>query len=237
MDRERAWLPSCNVSWEEWFEGCVELRGEVTSKLFDFWVSFWGRDGGGMELPSSVYNETPDAGRVISPLSPQRPAVPTRATSRLLGCTEFPQSTTQTILLPSPHHRHPNFQYSSSVEPPVTPLNVFILTMFANAVRSVWIATPNLTCRPVVKALLSALGRGIDVIIITSRRLMILEQLVTAGTITELEIWKLRRRYRHMTHSFIPDPEAGLGKLWIERAGSQVRSWELHYYRRSKRRL
>ena len=47
----------------------------------------------------------------------------------------------------------------------------------------------------------------------TPRRLMILEQLVTAGTITEFEIWKLRRKYRRMVHSRDSDPEAGLPKL------------------------
>lgn len=42
---------------------------------------------------------------------------------------------------------------------------------------------------------------------------MILEQLVTAGTITEFEMWKLRRRYRklHEKHTKA-DPEMGLMK-------------------------
>ena len=61
------------------------------------------------------------------------------------------------------------------------------------------------------KAILSALGSGIDVTIITSRRLMLLEQLVTAGTITEFEIWKLRRRYSQLLTSR-SDLEAGIQK-------------------------
>jgi hypothetical protein len=40
---------------------------------------------------------------------------------------------------------------------------------------------------------------------------MILEQLVTARTITEFEIWKLRRRYRHLLTSG-SDLEAGMHK-------------------------
>ena len=38
--------------------------------------------------------------------------------------------------------------------------------------------------------------------LITSSRLMILEQLVTAGTITEFEIWKLRRRYSRLLKTY-----------------------------------
>jgi hypothetical protein len=33
IDRKRAFLPSCNVSWEEWFEGCVELSGPVVGQF------------------------------------------------------------------------------------------------------------------------------------------------------------------------------------------------------------
>jgi len=46
---------------------------------------------------------------------------------------------------------------------------------------------------------------------------MILEQLVTAGTITEFEIWKLRRRYA----KFLPkeDPEQGLLPLGVLKIG------------------
>jgi hypothetical protein len=151
MDRERAWFPSCNVSWEEWFEGCIELQGEVTSKLFDFWTAFWGRDGGGMVLPSSLYDDASDTGRgKFGDITLGGPAVPTQTRSGLLGSINLPPSATETILLPSPHHCNPNFQFSSSIKAPSTPLNVFILTLFATATQSIWMQTPNLTCRPVV---------------------------------------------------------------------------------------
>jgi phosphatidylserine/phosphatidylglycerophosphate/cardiolipin synthase-like enzyme len=52
-----------------------------------------------------------------------------------------------------------------------------------------------LTSRPALEALVEALKRGVDVRIITSRRLMILEQLVTAGTHTEHEVRRLARHY------------------------------------------
>lgn len=214
MDRERAWFPSCNVSWEEWFEGCVELRGEITSKLFDFWAAFWGREGGGMEAPPSLSNDPSDTGHgKFGDITLGGPAVPTATRSGLLGRIDFAPSTTHTILLPSPHHRDPKFQLSSAIKAPATPLNLFMLTLFAAAMSSIWIVTPNLTSRPVLEALSSALGRGVDITIVTSRRLMILEQLVTAGTITEYEIWKLRRRCRLLIRSRGSDTEAGLPKL------------------------
>jgi len=40
LDRKVAFMPSFNVSWENWFEGCVEMRGGIVGKLFDFWSSF-----------------------------------------------------------------------------------------------------------------------------------------------------------------------------------------------------
>ena len=45
IDRERLFMPSCNVSSEDWFEGCVEMRGDITKEVFDFWKGFWGKGG------------------------------------------------------------------------------------------------------------------------------------------------------------------------------------------------
>ncbi|MCJ1239372.1 hypothetical protein MMC14_007368 [Varicellaria rhodocarpa] len=66
------------------------------------------------------------------------------------------------------------------------------------AQHSIDILTPNITSKPVINALSEALARGVNVTITTNRRMMMLEQLVTAGTITEICVWKMARRYRKM---------------------------------------
>lgn len=47
---------------------------------------------------------------------------------------------------------------------------------------------------------MQALRRGIDIHVVTSERLMILEQLVTAGTTTSRCVQKLRKRYEAAAH-------------------------------------
>lgn len=187
VDRETAFMPSCNVSWENWFEGCVEMRGEVVEKLFDFWSSFWAR--GGAALPAiPLQNE--DRGS-IQKASSARPTA-------LLNHVTFPlkATPTTTILLPSPHHMNPRY-IPFQVTPP-TPLNLFLQQVLGKARRAIFMQTPNVTSRPVTNALYSALERGINVHLTTSSKLMVIEQLVTAGTITEIEIWKLRRRHQKL---------------------------------------
>jgi hypothetical protein len=72
MDRERAWMPSCNVSWENWFEGCIEVRGNVTNKIFEFWSSFWGAGVAGLlpQLPmeTSTTNSSMVSNQIEQPL-------------------------------------------------------------------------------------------------------------------------------------------------------------------------
>jgi phosphatidylserine/phosphatidylglycerophosphate/cardiolipin synthase-like enzyme len=72
------------------------------------------------------------------------------------------------------------------------------LLLLEKAYKSIRIQTPNLTSPPVLSALLKALARGVDVRILTSEKLMILEQLVTAGTTTSRCIKKLIRRYKKL---------------------------------------
>jgi phosphatidylserine/phosphatidylglycerophosphate/cardiolipin synthase-like enzyme len=108
------------------------------------------------------------------------------------------------MFLPSPHRRNPRFNLigaQDALQAPPTPLNVFILTLFAKAERSIRIQTPNVTAPPVLSAILRALARGINVHILTSERLMILEQLVTAGTTTSRCIKKLIKRYQRLGHN------------------------------------
>ncbi|KAJ3566767.1 hypothetical protein NPX13_g7009 [Xylaria arbuscula] len=44
VDGERAWLPSANVSWEPWLEGCIEITGETVAALLKFYHEVWARE-------------------------------------------------------------------------------------------------------------------------------------------------------------------------------------------------
>ncbi|KAK7402715.1 hypothetical protein QQX98_011537 [Neonectria punicea] len=217
VDGARAWVPSCNVSWERWFEGCVEVQGDIVDKLLAFYERVWGsgkdshliRDVQGTGI--STVNVLTDG---IPPLHPSTSeslinnAGDASATQSITLNTKAP---VPTIFLPSSHHRNPKFAFFpflSQTNPPMTPLNAALLTLFANAQHQITILTPNVTSWPVVEALLGALARGVDVQIRTSKGMMFIEQLVTAGTTTS---WCLRRfvqRYKALTQKKRPsDPE------------------------------
>ncbi|MCJ1339409.1 hypothetical protein MMC09_004698 [Bachmanniomyces sp. S44760] len=187
VDRCHAFMPSCNVSWENWLECCLAIEGPMVGNLCSFWRHIWGpHDFPGLDIhPDSSSDQDYPTERI-----------PTASNLRSL-----PTPTHPLILLPSPHHASlvqllPFI--SSRYPPPPTPLNTYILTLLNQATKSITLLTPNLTSPPVTTALLSALKRGVDVHIITNRKMMLLEQLLTARTITELEVWKLKRRYRKM---------------------------------------
>ena len=178
IDRQRALFPSCNLSYESWLECCLPVTGPVVTALVDFWHNVWAKSDF-PPLPVAASEEVS-----ITPSPPE--ASP--------SCT--------TILLPSPHHRSPRFRpLSPAASPPLTPLNTYLLHLFATASKSIRLMTPNLTSRPVIDALISALKRGVNVEVITNRRMMILEQLLTSGTITEYCLWNFRRRYRQIAQS------------------------------------
>lgn len=186
-DRKRAWLPSCNVSWETWFEGCIELSGPSLQSVVQFWESFW-TSSKTRSAPQAMYDEL---------------------------------SSILSVLLPSPHHVNPRFRFlpwQKYADPPSSPLNAFVLSLLATAEKSIYMQTPNLTAMPVLNAILSALQRGVDIHIVTSERLMILEQLVTAGTTTSRCIKWLMRRYRKLLAATDMDLEAGqrLGSLQMD---------------------
>ncbi|EME82707.1 uncharacterized protein MYCFIDRAFT_80326 [Pseudocercospora fijiensis CIRAD86] len=189
VDRERVFLPSCNVSWEVWLEGMIVVSGGgVVGRFVGFWEEMWGWE---REQQGDRREEEEEEGDV--------------------EC-EF---------LPSPHHRNPRFAllpWRSFEPPPDTPLNLKLLEFFATAKEKVYLQTPNVTCAPVLEALLGALRRGVEVRVVTSERLMILEQLVTAGTTTDRCMRWLVRRYKRLAQKG-PDEEAGLiklGRLHIE---------------------
>jgi len=134
---------------------------------------------------------------------------------------------TPTVFLLSPHHVNPRFRpfpWQSAPEPPPTPLNTFTLQLFGSATSSIYIQTPNLTAPPALTALLRALQRGVDVHVVTSERLMILEQLGTAGTTTARCVKKLVRRYKRLPRAASPASD-------LESATPKVGRLHIEYYR------
>ncbi|KAL2129823.1 hypothetical protein VTI74DRAFT_7272 [Chaetomium olivicolor] len=200
IDRQRAFIPSCNVSWEPWLEGCVEITGDTVSSLLSFYTRTWG-DTPSYEQPhgSQVHK-----GRMFDAQQAGLASIQSTAHYQTaLGAL----GTLLTFVLPSSHHRNPQFRpfpWQSCPTPPATPLNVAVLQLFEQAQRSIYIQTPNLTCEAVIAALLDALRRGVDVTIVTNRNMMLLEQLVTAGTTTSWSIKALVRRF----HRLKPAPDA-----------------------------
>lgn len=198
IDRKTVVLPSCNISWEEWFEGAITFSGPIVGQFLKFYEQFWDRKmlpalplatlEGGNGAVGNVDDGTNDLGHG-------------HIATRFSNTKDV-----TTVFLPSPHRRNPcirPFTHSDKIVAPPSPLNAFVLTLFAKAERSIRIQTPNVTSPPVLSALLKALARGIDVRILTSERLMIPEQLVTAGTTTYRCIKKLIKRYKALS---LPTP-------------------------------
>ncbi|KFH42458.1 hypothetical protein ACRE_068030 [Hapsidospora chrysogenum ATCC 11550] len=223
VDGARAWVPSCNVSWERWFEGCVEVEGDVVRQLLTFHDSVW--DGqGSADSPFGVTNPLPAAmpttSRSNKRASLHSGGLGMSATQSLKFSAAQP---VPTIFLPSSHHRNPHFSlfpFLSQSNPPMTPLNAALLTLFENAQSNISIVTPNVTSWPVLEALLAALARGVDVEIRTSRSMMVLEQLVTACTTTAWCLDRFISKYKAQVNAKpkLNDPEApsiGTGRLDI----------------------
>ncbi|OAG06304.1 phospholipase D/nuclease [Paraphaeosphaeria sporulosa] len=215
IDRRSVVLPSCNISWEEWFEGAITFSGPIVENFFQFYKRFWCRMDV-QSLPTSTIHSDYPSPQHVNTAAPQdlRDIVPHGHTITPISTTS---STIPTIFLPSPHRRNPNFHpfaSSSAISAPPTPLNVFVLNLLAQAARTIRIQSPNLTSPPVLSAILKSLGRGVDVQILTSERLMILEQLVTAGTTTSRCVKTLIKRYKKLARAeaahLATDEEAAL---------------------------
>ncbi|KAK8054457.1 hypothetical protein PG994_009524 [Apiospora phragmitis] len=195
IDRQRAWLPSCNVSWEPWLEGCVEISGGAVSSLMRFYQNVW-------------ENSLPDL-RDDGNASPSSPEL---APSSWLTAIQSPASrfaplsleSVPTVLLPSSHHQNPCFRpfpWMDDPKPPLTPLNAAVSCLLEMAQHSIYLQTPNLTSASVMDGILQALGRGIHVTIVTGKNMMFLEQIVTAGTTTSRCLKSLIRRYHNLDAS------------------------------------
>ena len=218
VDRKLAFLPSCNVSWEEWFEGCVELSGPVVQQFVKFWEKFWADEG---DLERLSTNADSGGSTALSP-SPS-PALLTH-----LSPLNLPQTRTPTLFLPSPHHWNPQFRplpFQSSPDPPPTPLNTFLLLAFSSAKKTIQIQTPNLTSQPAIEALLAALARGVEVRITTSENLQRIEQVVTAGTTTGRCVSGLVEAYGRMV-----EDRRRKGEQDIEEALPSVGRLSVSYY-------
>lgn len=211
VDRKRAFLPSCNVSWEEWFEGCVELSGHVVGQFVRFWEEFWA-DGRDREISSTTFAASSEstAGYTGSADS-----------SGVLHHDDTTATSIPTLFLPSPHHRNPRvtLPWQAAAPAPQTPLNTFLLQALESARSYIYLQTPNVTSQPAIAALLQALSRGVNVSIVTSERLQLLEQIITAGTTSPRCISKLIARHQTLANSRDRDIEDNaalrLGKLKV----------------------
>jgi phosphatidylserine/phosphatidylglycerophosphate/cardiolipin synthase-like enzyme len=210
IDRKKAFLPSCNVSWEEWFEGCLELSGPVVGQFLRFWEEFWADDQD-REISSTA--STP---------SHENTDIKSQDFPGLLHRRSFtPAPSVQTLFLPSPHHRNPRISlpWQSAAPAPSTPLNIFLLQAFDSAHSYIYIQTPNVTSQPAITAILEALKRGVDVTIVTSERLQLLEQIITAGTTSPRCVSKLIAQHEALANSRSADIEDAaalrLGKLKV----------------------
>ncbi|KAL2256534.1 hypothetical protein VTK26DRAFT_1525 [Humicola hyalothermophila] len=194
IDRQRAFVPSCNVSFEPWLEGCVEITGAAVQSLLSFYTQTWDPT---TEVRHLLEHEVSES-RKLPCDGANLALIASTADRRVALATGSP---TPTLILPSSHHRNPHFRpfpWQTHHAPPTTPLNIALFQLFDQAQRSIFVQTPNLTCEPVLAALLDALDRGVDVTIVTNRDMMVIEQLVTAGTTTSWSIRSLVRRFNKL---------------------------------------
>ncbi|KAI1407395.1 phospholipase D/nuclease [Hypoxylon sp. FL1857] len=196
VDRETAFLPSCNVSWEVWLEGCVEITGDAVAGLVEFYRQVWDK-----QLEDQLPARAGLDNRSTRPPSLGELGLTSVTSPTNLHDTILSNSATPTVLLPSSHHQNPRFDlvpWHDDPSPPPTPLNCAILQLLDMAKHFIYMQTPNLTSTAVIDKLLEALKRGVNVAIVTSKRLMLLEQLVTAGTTTSLCLRSLIRKYKKL---------------------------------------
>jgi len=233
IDRETCLLSSCNVSWEDWLEGCIEVRGSIVKSVVQFWQSFWGRYADFCIPAPQDWPSIDDGTPASSHMLKQDAELPyglnqnanTNAKARgdsllsdntpLPSTMNLPQDQIRTIFLPSQYHRNPVFRpfwFQQAPRPPATPLNTFILNLLDNAQQTIFMQTPNLTSPPVLSAILSALSRGVNIRIVTNEHLMWVEQLVTAGTTTPRCVQILVAEHMRMLDKYMAksgtDPES-----------------------------
>ncbi|KKZ60949.1 hypothetical protein EMCG_04372 [[Emmonsia] crescens] len=220
VDRKFVWVPSCNVSWESWYEGAFRLRGSIVEKFYKFWAEVWNLGGDGtfpamadVNLPPLNDQSSNPAGRLVK-------AFPNTPANRKI----------QTLFLPSSHHKNPYFRPGIFRLPrpePRTPLNAFTRFLFANAESDIYIITPNFTSKPVIQKLVKALQRGVNVTIVTNTNLMVMEQLATAGTTTTICIKFLRGVHKSVLREWSKATEIEEGGSAKKPGKLAIRDWKV----------
>lgn len=183
VDRQTVFLPSCNVSWEDWYECAVGFQGPIVQHVFDFWKGIW--------RPVGLRDLTHDASVYGNELLITIPD----------GKFEmFSKQLFKTTLLPHPHDsslRQALWFFPSRVAPlPRTPLNETLIYLITHAKDEVILLTPNFTSQSVFTAICSALSNGVSIHLITNRRMMVPEQLATAGALTEQFVDRLIKEHK-----------------------------------------
>lgn len=187
IDRQIVFFPSCNVSWEDWYECAVGLKGPIVKDTFDFWKDVW-RPAGlidlSLETTSSdlTYQHYPQAEHT-------KPSF---------------ENPVKSTLLPHPHNASLLqaiwFVPKLDVPLPKSPLNTTLLRLISHAESEVIILTPNFTSSAAFAAVCSALSGGVRVHLITDRRMMVPEQLATSGLTTEQCVDSLINEYKTGFH-------------------------------------
>lgn len=194
----------------------MELRGPIVQQFVRFWQCFWLQDPSG----TATHVGTARTDQLV-------PNSANTGSIHALASRHVNVEAIQSVFLPSPHHWNPQFRFpwQQGADPPPTPLNIGLLALFAKAASSIFIQSPNITAQPVLDALLSALQRGVNVRLVTSERLMVLEQLVTAGTTNKRCMQWLTTKHRELCgkakEASQTDLESGLfdkavGRLRVE---------------------
>jgi len=221
IDRQRLMLPSANVSWEEWYEGIGMYEGGIVDSFSRFWDSVWD-DRSSSLIPVDVNRPQRILNDIQYPLwlQPEPALLPLPQTEDV-----------DIIFLPHPHQPSlppftplaylPDAIYRLLVtllsplfaRPPTiereylsNPQNAFFIAAISNAKESIYLHTPNITSTPILEALLEAIVRGVIVEIVTSPKMMVLEQLVTAGRTTESCMKRLVKTARRAK---------GFGGIWV----------------------
>lgn len=221
VDRKVLVLPSANVSWEVWGECASIFEGGIVDTFFKFWRGVWG-------VGDEARIEDDEEEDLLLGSFRDEGLTPIAAPVRMFEFSTNPAKSYPTLFIPQPHHRNPRFPRPLSFvlpsppknkDPMQTPQNAFLLLAIARAEKSIYLQTPNLTSQPLIDALATAVRRGVVVELVTCRKMMLLEQIVTtAGTgITECCVKRLIKR---VVANGLPDGERGAGGgggrgLWV----------------------